>query len=549
MNKIKLLTTLAVSSLVLAGCGNAQPSIYELAYPANVCQGEEVYLEVTNNQPRYNSTTQTTFTLSVVDSRGTLVSNDVLETLEIHYRMGIFEETGFQQVSTDGFSARSPYNPSPSPTPEVPREPLPLPSRDSFLDMFWDTQGPEPTEEPSDGNVVVSVPMESASKTGDLAQLLEFDSEDELISQFETVAMFPGAFLASCLDPVEELDISEVNYVAAVSLYPNSSVDNVMPDAYMSVDGSDNDVVVFDFGDVFGNPSDFGVIFAFVAPVSNERFSQHPINDRWLHLFSYGQSELDSTRGFVVYEESGGSAPDASTVFEVMPLPNGNYIATFNYTLISTEYSDLRTGTAYYDLNVSGSNYTFTPWNFQLPSNSVAKPLPTVDLVSQSLLVKTKGFRKLSLSGRNLNSVTEVIVGGKKAKVTNTSSGRIDFLAPAFSAGKYAVDLRTKASTIKSVATINYSPSKKIADLQRNALDKKATWLRSAKVSLAKHPSTTQVDCVVSLPSGQSNRALRNKAEAICKNIRSSNPEVKTAVRTVISNKTRAASLTLRFWG
>lgn len=524
MQNIKIVGFLAASSLLLAGCGTLPtPSIYELSNPSNTCEGSDIFLQLSEDRPTFNALVQDESTLSVVDANGQPVSQEALAKIEIEYRFGLFGDSGFQMISPEVFSVRSPYSSEASPSP------LPLPSNEAFLDLFWDVEGNPPGENPvPDGDLFISVPLEGPQASGTVGQLLGEADETVVLA-----GVFPGAFLAKCLETEE--------YVAAVPMFPNTSVDEVAP----TVVEIDPETAEVDFSGLF--LGQYGFVNMAIAQIQNQVFSSNSITQRWLNNASLGSVDQAITRGLIVLR-----APDleGDALTTITPLPNGNYQAIANYLIINNddELVPTKMGTAYYDLVVLNGTYSFVgvvPDNAPVRS---ANQRPRVDESSQVASVSMKGFRELSLTGENLSLIESASIGSKKAKIVSSSGSLLKLRLPALSAGSYALNLKYSGGEIRNARSVSYVSAKRLSSLELGIGKSRASWLMQSNLLLAKNRNILQVDCVVTLASGASNKALRTKAASICKSLAKANPEIRTVTRTVVGNEARTA-LVLKFWG
>jgi hypothetical protein len=530
---LRLVAIPLASIVILSGCA-AQPSIYEFSQPSNICEGAEIYLEISDDRPQFNSTTQDRFTLSVVDASGLPISASDLEKIEVDYRVGFFEDSGFEAISTDSFSVRSPYNadydedPGAAPNPN----PSPLPSQDSFLDVFWDTAGPSPSPDSSaDGTFFGAVLLDASVKTG---VFYEFFEESEIGGQFEPIAVLPGAFLAKCLETGD--------YVAAGRLFPNTSVSFMAPQVT-----TDGDQVILDFSQVFSDY--YGGILAAISPIQNEIFSADDLTNRWLNSFSFSLDEVVDgglTRGISLLR----IAPSDLTSSVIDPLESGTYWATISYALES-EGQDVanswKVGTSYYNLVVVGDSYTFIPQYFE-PVRSV-RQTPAVDFPVGGFSVSSKGRKQILISGTNLTKVQEVAVGGKLARILSASNSDLKVSLPTLPAGSHKVSLNYQGGQIREVGSITYTAAKKLGRFQLPQAASRSELTKLAKTKLKSTPSAIQVDCVVNLPSGVRAKALRNKAAGVCAALATANPSLKTVVRTVIGESNSQKSFSLLSWG
>lgn len=522
MHNFKSVGFLAATSLLLAGCAAIPtPSVYELSNPSNTCQGSDIFLELSEPKPMFNNLVQDETTLSVVDANGQLVSQEALAKIVIEYRMGFFGDSGFEMISPQAFSVRSPYHPGASPSPS------PLPSNEAFLDIFWDVEGDPPSDTPvPDGDQFFSIPLEGPQASGTLFNFFG-DSEATFLA-----GVFPGAFLAQCLDTEE--------YVAAVPMFPNTSVDEVAPD----VVETDPETAVVDFSALFSGPGGPGFVFMQIAEIENQVFSSNSITQRWLNNASFGGANSAITGGALIFRlDSNGSTSETMD-----PMPNGDYQAIVSY-LTDLDNDSIKMGTAYYDVAVFNGNYSFVrvvPEN--TPTIRSSNPIPRVDGSSQVTSFSTKGFRELSITGENLTAIHSASIGGKNAPVVSSSGSLLKLRLPALSAGTYSLNLKHSGGEIKNARSVLYVPAKRFSSLKIGMAKPRASWLKQSNLVLAKNRNVLQVDCVVTLASGVSNKALRTKATSICKSLAKTNPGIRTVTRTVVGKDVRTA-LVLKFWG
>lgn len=535
MGSFRFLGIISASALVLSGCA-ASPSLFEFSQPPNICQGSDIYLEVSNDRPEFSSGTQDSFTLSVVDRSGQPVSVLDLGRIAIEYRIGFFEETGFEEISTESFSVRSPYNvdfdldPVASPNPN----PSPLPSEDAFLDVFWDTAGPTPSLEANpDGSVFGAVSMDGPVKSGDLSDFFGGEGEEEG-GLLEGIFALPGAFMAKCLETDE--------YVAAVRVFPNTSVDPMSPQVTVG------DQIRLDFSESLLGYT--GFILGAISPIQNETFSSDEITNRWLNSVSFTLEEIVEgglTRGIELLH----SSESDPTFDEIDPLATGTYWVTISYALASVGQDvpdTYKLGTAYYNLEVTdGGAYNFVPQYFE-PVRS-GRASPALEFPTGGLSVSTKGKKQVLLSGTNLASVNSVSVGGKNAKILSSSQSQLLVSFPSLPAGSHKVSLKHGTGQLNDVGTVTYAPAEKLGRFLLPQPASKRALTRIAKSKLRSTPGVVQVDCVVNLASGERASSLRRKAAHVCAALASNNPNLKTVVRTVVGGSISQKSFTLATWG
>lgn len=532
MKKLSALGIIVSSTLILSSCA-AYPSIIELSQPPNQCDGSEIYLELDNETPTYTFESSETVSLSVVDSTGTPVSNADLQKITVEYRVGLFGENGLQETNTDGFSERSPYHPSATPSAS------PLPSTDAFLDILWDVGGPTATPAPRpDGETFSTVALSSSVETVTVEELVSETTAPEM----QLLGAIPGAFLAKCIESGE--------FVAAVPMFPNTSLEDVSPVATFVE--TPTPAVELDFSRLFSSGMVSGEVLVNIASVRPIVFSANELSQRWLNgtsfdLEDYGTGVVESTS---VSFDAGFSLPD-DALAEIGTLNNGTYYAILTYILQTDDLESdgpdiLRFGSAHYDVVVSNGNYNFILRYFEpVRSPSIT---PQVSGLGDKVSVSTKGFRELTVSGSRLGKIQSATIGGRKAKILSSYGSELKLRLPALAAGSYELNLKYSGGEIKNARSVTYLPSKRISQLELASSRTKAAWVKRANALLDKNPAILQVDCVVTVASGTSAKALRSKASSICKSLAKENPEVRAVTRTVIGQNAKTGFV-LKFWG
>jgi hypothetical protein len=588
MKKLALISIATTSVLVLSGCvGSLLPNIYEFADPANKCGTEDIYLSVDEQYPILNTEAGTEISLSVTDAAGDPVSSGVLSTIEVEYRVGIFNSTGFRNIPLDGLSSRSVYSPVNSPSPE------PLPTRDAFLDLFWDTAGPSPsptpspstTWDPNDGELFFPVIMTADTVRGSLSELLVFPDifdgellEVESLGEFlefqALVGTFPGVFLAKCLLAEPEYEANP--YVAAAQIFPNTSVDDFEPEAQLEetidfpFDGETSPAIVLYMPGELQYTPELTQGFGLIDEVGSESFSDVAAADRWLRMVSQDGVESESVRGFSFGNNFGDVSYTTRRSEAITPLDPGDYQMLLLYWNLDNFVEDfifdgslteeelaaliIISGASHYDLNVSSSGvYTFTLIESPLtrPNRSPAsggRGMASLDPGQQTITSSTKGFRNATLTGSNLDLVSGVAVGGKSATVGTKSLTSISLSLPAHSAGMHDLVLSHNAGTTVKQDMVRYYKSKLIKNQVVEASAPKSRWFADLGKTIRATPKAVQVNCAVSVPEGKAGKALIDKARAVCAEVSKIKPALKAKVVIKKLADGVAPTLKIRYW-
>lgn len=570
MKRLNVLSIVVASTLVLTGCGGSYPSIYEFAQPANRCGDQEVFLTVEDAYPIVSfdfsgdvsrdvsrdvgRQFSSEITLTVEDASGNPVSSDVMRDLEIQYRLGFFSSDGFQHIDPSEFSSRSVYSDQHSPSPS------PLPTRESFLDILWDITGPtaspEPSESPSppdDGNLYIPITTSESTTRGTLNELLGLDFE--FIGVEEEAAlllMFPGAFIAKCNLPEYESN----PFVSAAQIFPNSSLLDLQPEQ-IDVDGGTHLLSFQDPGDF---EDGFLVGQGTITETGPYQLAADPGVDRWMSFLS-GSEEDSEFFGFSPMDDSGTTfrSSPATTSFsnEIEPLEPGSYQMFLLYGFVPDVDSDLLPlayGVTHYDLVVSSSGaYSFTwveaPFDtfINRPARTSGKASVIVDAGQLPLVVSTKGFKTVSLTGTYLDDISRATVGNKEAKVVSKSWSNLSLDLPQQEAGKHDLVLAHSSGTLVEKESVRYRKSRVIKTEQLSLTGVKSTWLARLDKTLKATPKAVQVNCVASVPEGATGAALIKKARWLCDEASRLYPETKAKVviKKVAASK---SSMELRFW-
>ena len=591
MKNLGLISIATTSALVLSGCvGGAYPNIYEFAEPANKCGAADIYLSVDEQYLTLNTEDQTVIRLSVTDAAGNPVSPEVLSTIAVEYRVGLFNSTGFRNIPLDGLSSRSIYSPENSPSPE------PLPTRDAFLDLFWDTAGPTPSPTPSDsssptdygdGQIFFPVTMTAHTVRGPLSELLlfpdiyeeELSIEDSLGAFLEFQALlgtFPGVFLAKC--NLQEYVLNP--YVAAAQIFPNTSVVDFEPEAQLEetsdfpFDGETSDAIVLYMPGELDYMSDFTQGFGLIDEVGSESFSDVAATDRWIRMFSQDGVESESVRGFSFGNNFDEANQDVSNTTRrsqaITPLDPGDYqmlllywnLGNFNPDFLidgsltneALEELILSSGASHYDLNVSSTGvYTFTFIEPPLTSAnrspvSSGRGMAALDPGQQAIVSSTKGFRTANLTGSNLDLVSSAVVGNKSARVVSKASTSMTLALPAHRAGSHDLVLSHNAGTIVKQDMVRYYKSKLIKSQPVEVSAPKSRWLNDLGKTIRATPKAVQVNCAASVPEGKAGKALIDKARAVCAEVSKINPALKAKVVIKKLADGAAPTLNIRYW-
>lgn len=587
MKNLGLISIATSSVLVLSGCGGIYPNIYEFAEPTNMCGTAEVFLSIDEKYPILNTEDQTIVELNVTDAAGNDVSPEVFNSLEIEYRIGIFNSTGFRDLPLLGISSRSIYSPETSPTPE------PLPTRDAFLDLFWDTTGPSPSPTPSDSSSPAPFedgefffPVTSTEQTirGSLSEILEFpdlwaEEQDNYGAFLEFQALLgtlPGVFLAKC-----KLQGYEANpYVAAAQIFPNTSLFDFEPEAQLEetqnfpMDQEVSDAIVLYMPGKIQNVNGFIQGIGLIREVDSSSFSDEAATERWLRTFSGNSFDEETASEFNFgdfYDEINQDISNTTVRSQpIQPLDPGDYQMLLLYwdlenldteLIIDGFLSDqnlaeliLYSGATHYDLNVSSSGvYTFTLIEAPLTkarrsASSSGRGMASIDPGQQTIVSSTKGFRSATISGSNLDLVSAATVGGKSATVAAKSLTSMSLSLPAQKAGSHDLVLSHNSGTIVKQDMVRYYKSKLIKDQRVEASAPKSQWLADFGKTIRATPKAVQVNCAVSVPEGKAGRALVEKARAVCAEVSKIKPALKAKVVVKKIADGATPSLNIRYW-
>lgn len=585
MKKLGLISIATSTVLVMTGCAT-YPNIYEFAEPANKCGTEDIYLSVDDQYPIQNTEVGTEISLSVTRADGNPVSPEVLSTIEVEYRIGLFNSSGFSDIPVDILSSRSIYSPENSPTPE------PVPTRDAFLDLFWDTAGPSPsptpspssTWEPNDGQLFFPVIMTSDTVRGSLNELLvlpdifggdlfEEEVTGAILELQLVVGTFPGVFLAKCLLTEPEYEANP--YVAAAQIFPNTSIDDFEPEAQLEetidfpFEGETSDAIVLYLPGEPEYTQEFTQGFGGIIEVGSDSSSDVAATDRWLRMFSQDGRESE-TRAFTFGNFNGDISDTTLRSQTITPLDPGDYQMLLLYGNIDGFDPDfifddsltdeelaaliLKFGASHYDLNVSSSGvYTFTFIESPLtrPNRSPAsggRGMATLDPGQQTITSSTKGFRNATLTGSNLDLILGAAVGGKSATVVTQSLTSISLSLPSHSAGMHDLVLSHNAGTTVKQDMIRYYKSKLIKNQTVEASSPKSRWLADLRNTIRATPKAVQVNCAVSVPEGKAGKALIDKARAVCAEVSQIKPALKSKVVIKKLPDGAAPTLNIRYW-
>jgi len=574
VKRLNVLSIVLASTLILTGCGPVLPNIFEFAQPVNRCGDQEVFLTVEDAYPivyfdfsgdvsrdvsrDVGREFSSEIILRVEDALGNPVSSDVMRDLEIQYRLGFFNSEGFQKVDTEIFSSRSVYSDQHLPSPS------PLPDKESFYDLLWDTSGPvespppseEPSPEPEDGQNYVPISASESTIRGNLAELLDLEVEDFIGSEeglyFLTLFLtFPGAFIAKCNLPEYE----STPFVSAAQIFPNSSLLDLQP-AKLEVD-EDTDTLSFQDPGGFGEYSLVGN--GIIQKTGSYRLGTDPGVDRWMSIYS--QPVSTENFGFYPSDVTGTAFRSESQVSvsnEFDALDPGSYQMTlwYGFALDPNSYLDipLAVGFTHYDIVVSSSGaYTFTwveaPFDtfINRPSRTSGKASVVVDAGQLPLVVSTKGFKTVTLTGTYLDDVSRATVGNKEAKVVSKSWSNLSLDLPQQEAGKHDLVLAHSSGKLVAKESVRYRKSRIIKTQELSLTGDKSTWLTRLDKTLKATPKAVQVNCVASVPEGASGAALIKKARWLCAEAAKLDSATKTKVviKKVAASK---SSMELRFW-
>jgi hypothetical protein len=531
VKKLSVIGIVVSSTLVLTGCV-AYPSILEISQPANVCDGSEIHLVLDNDRPAFDVDFTEQITLSVVDDNGIPVSDATLEKIEIEYRIGLFGENGLEEVVVDSFSERSPYHPSASPSAS------PLPTTQAFLDLLWDVSGPTPSPSARpDGETFSAIEMASSVITASVGELFSDSS-----SEMQLLVAIPGAFMAKCLDTQE--------YVAAVPMFPNTSVEDVSPVA--TEISTPESLLQLDFSRLFSSGNAYGQMSISIAPIRPNQFSTNEISQRWLNATSFNPEDFSDgiTQSTYVQFDTDSSWPE-DAIETVGTLEDGTYYGIITYVILTdSPGSDgpetVRFGSAHYDVVVSNGNYNFIfRYHERVSPPSFS---PQVAGLGDKVSVSAKGFREISVTGSRLGRVQSANIGGRKASILSSYGSELKLRLPPLAAGSYDLNLVHSGGEIKNARNVTYLPAKRVSQLELGSSKTTATWLRRSNALLDRNSNILQVDCVVTVAEGSSAKALRRKAGSICESLAKANPEVRAVTRTVIGPNTKTGFV-LKFWG
>jgi hypothetical protein len=567
MLKLKSLAVVISSTLVLTGCAintTFLPNILEFSNPANQCDGQEVYLKVSDRFPLLSQEDQTDLTLTVEDSSGQLVSENVLNSLEIEYRLGVFSQNGFETLDNDFFSERSQYSSSLE-------NPKPLPSRDSLYDFAWDQAGESyDLDGPQDGFTYFPITLTSSRSNGTLAEILNPDISDpqESFLLLMALATLPGAFLAKCKS------LSDDPYIAAAQVFPNSSTLDLEPSIFV------DDLVVYqgeppteqtltsmflELGAISPNEDDLFIANGAIFPKLTNPLSPDPMTNRWVNSLSTHVNSQPHSLGIGLGSLFNGDISQSvmRTNYYLPPLSPGNYelvLSYFNYQNVvmegdgldlNSETSSVSGGTSYYDLTVSQSGvYTFTLIEVMNPIvvRSDSWSPPELAIEETRLVTSTKGFREVTIKGSSLDLVSGVSVGGEEAKLISRTPSELVLHLPKKKSGRYDLVITHSKGQMTKRNWVRYYKSVSIRTAAVSPTATGTSWIPELRKAVRATPKAVQVNCVVSIPPGTTAKALTAKARSVCAEASAVAAALNTKVIVKRGPVGAAPSLLLRFW-
>lgn len=538
LNAIRNLAVACVLSLALSGC----VAQYEMANPIDNCNGFSVGLTTTDNRPvaqlsqsSGSTNRDTRFTLQVT-RESDAVSFD---NLRVEYRLGIYNSLGFSEAALSSFGLTE------------------TTTRDAFLDLMAfagplaltvDTSRFEAV--PGDSDTIQLSGTFTELALGPDAPALIFDTSASVERTYLLgFLVYPGAFLLSC----SEEDAAENLYTSAAQMFPNLEALDQVP-----VFDAESQTLSIQTPEHFIGLEAQGI----AVPVPTLEVSRDMATTAWLQLMASQQSESAALfSGTVERSETIDRVIGVSQLVNLSEgvLGEGSYILFFSVAspgLVSEQgevdiSSEVVFRTATYLVDVAADGLAtieyLTELEYPLAPSTSNRIQPTFDSAVKTWRVSTKGFQELAVSGTNLGSISQILIGGQLAKINSASYSVLELTLPRMRAGTYPMTFVQGSNLVAGKREIRYYKSRKVFEASVSPAQERTSWSRllTRKVASTK---AVQVNCLARVPEGSTSKKLSTLATSVCNEVAMLNPEIK--VKTIIA-KVPAGSrgdVLVRFW-
>jgi hypothetical protein len=182
---------------------------------------------------------------------------------------------------------------------------------------------------------------------------------------------------------------------------------------------------------------------------------------------------------------------------------------------------------------------------FQTGSGSTFGFSPELYDVSPARMASKSG-RNITISGPNFPEITEVLVGGKPARIISASASKLVVKAPKRLRGAKDIVVRSNGSELKLIESVFFTTSKSIRGFGDSSSVLNQAMKRQIKKFLKNNPHATSISCQghASLPTNPRDELFGTaRGQAVCDYVLSLKPEIKVTLLSPVVDKRAGATI------
>lgn len=182
---------------------------------------------------------------------------------------------------------------------------------------------------------------------------------------------------------------------------------------------------------------------------------------------------------------------------------------------------------------------------FRTGSGSTFGLSPELYDVSPARMASKSG-RKITISGPNFPEITEVLVGGKPARIISTSASKLVVKAPKRLRGAKDIVVRSNSGELKLIESVFFTTSKSIRGFGDSSSVLNKSMKRQIKKFLKKNPHATSISCQghSSLPTNPRDELFGTaRGQAVCDYVLSLRPGIKVTLLSPVVDKRAGATI------